>query len=152
MVHKRVQRPAAATIGFAADANGRGIVYAKIWATSVGARAAKTRLEPIVRVGFTAPLRPALQGREVAYAAVETIAKELLRLEIDSVELCVADSAIATDLAERRSVPAGLQLPYIALRCTLNRFSTFSVTTCDDGTARDLTARARAEILLDHAA
>ena len=152
MVQKRVQRTAVATVGYAVDAGGRGIVYAKIWANSVGAQADKSRLEPIVRVGFRSPVRPALRGREVAYAAVEAIARELLRGKVDAVELRVADAALAADLAERRAVPADLQMPYIALRCTLNRFATFSVIPCDDGTARDLTARARAEIMLDHAA
>ena len=151
MAHKRGQQTAIATVGFAADADGHGIVYAKIWSTQ-SVVPAKKRPESFVRVGFRTKARPALRGREVAYAAVETIAHEILRAKIDVVELCVLDESLATDLAERRNVPADLQLPYIALRCTLNRFASFSVVVCDNGTARDLTARARAELSLEHAA
>ena len=151
MANKRGQQRAIATVGFAADSSGHGIVYAKVWSTQSLVPATK-RAESFVRAGFRTIARPALRGREVAYAAVETIARELLRAKIDNVELCVLDENLATDLAERRNVPAGLQLPYIALRCTLNRFSSFSVVVCDNGTARDLTARARAELSLEHAA
>ena len=151
IMQKRIQRKALAIVGYAAGSDGRGLVYAKIW-SAADARTGTPKVEPVVRVGFRSPVRPALRGREIAYAAVEAVARELLQAKIDAVELRVADAQLATDLAERRAVPADLQLPYIALRCTLNRFASFSVVACNDGTARDLTARARAEIMLDSAA
>jgi hypothetical protein len=151
MAHKRGQHVAVATVGYAADADGRGIAYAKIWSTR-SAAPASSRPESLVRVGFRAVVRPALRGRELAYAALDTVARELLAAKIDVVELRLLDASLAADLAERRTVPVDLQMPYIALRCTLNRFASFAVVACDDGTARDLTARARAELSLEHAA
>jgi GNAT superfamily N-acetyltransferase len=151
MAHKRGQQTVVATVGYAADADGRGIAYAKIWSTQRAVPGAN-RSESFVRVGFRSVVRPALRGREIAYAALEAIARELIAAKIDVVELRLLDASLATDLAERRAVPTDLQMPYIALRCTLNRFASFSVVACDDGTARDLTARARAELSLEHAA
>ncbi len=151
MAQKRGQQTAVATVGYAADADGRGIAYAKIWSMPSVVSATK-RPESFVRVGFRSVVRPALRGREVAYAALDAIARELLAAKIDVVELRLLDASLAADLAERRAVPVDLQMPYIALRCTLNRFASSSVLACDDGTARDLTARARAELSLEHAA
>jgi hypothetical protein len=150
IMQKRISRTAVATIGYAADERGHGIAYAKIWSSDD--LASRPGAESIVRVGFHAPVRPALRGREAAYAAVEAVAAKLVAAKVAVAELRVADVQLAADLAQRRSVPADLQLPYIALRCTLNRLSSFSVVACDDGTARDLTARARAELMLEHAA
>jgi hypothetical protein len=149
-MQKRSPRTAVATIGYAADDRGHGIAYAKIWSTA--AEADRTRLESVTRVEFHVRVRPALRGREVAYAAVEAVAAKLVEAKVAIAELRVADAQLATDLEQRRAVPADLQLPYIALRCTLNRLASFSVVACDDGTARDLTARARAELMLDRAA
>jgi hypothetical protein len=151
MAHKRAERTAVVTVGYAADEGGRGVVYAKMW-SSTQARSLTSGSEPIVRVGFRTDVRPALRGREVAYAAVEAAARELLVAGVTTVEVRVADAQLASDLAERRSVPADLAIPYIALRCVLNRFASFSVVACDDGTARDLTARARADVSLHVAA
>jgi hypothetical protein len=151
MANKRGQQAAMATVGYAADADGHGIAYAKLWSTRRVVPAAN-QSESFVRVGFRSKVRPALRGREIAYAALEAVARELLAAKIDVVELRLLDASLATDLAERRNVPADLQMPYIALRCTLNRFASYSVVACDDGTARDLTARARAELSLEHAA
>jgi hypothetical protein len=96
--------------------------------------------------------RPALQGRDVAYAALGALATELLRRGVGSVALRTENAELVADLAERRAVPAALTVPYVKLRCTLNRFREASVTCGEDRATRDLTARARAEVCLNVAA
>ncbi|MBC5810082.1 MAG: hypothetical protein GIW95_04385, partial [Candidatus Eremiobacteraeota bacterium] len=107
---------------------------------------------PIVRVEFSCRPLPALRGRDVAYFALDAVLSELLRRNLDRIRLEIDDETLADDLAERRALPNALIVPYLRLRCALNRFREASVTRAGDAVGRDLSARARAEISLDVAA
>jgi hypothetical protein len=135
------------TVGFAAQADGAGVAYAALHRSAEsGGRGS------LVRVGFTCRPLPSLRGRDVAYAALGAVAAALLERGIRRVELALDDECLPVDLAERRSLPAALIVPYVALRCRLNRFQAVRVIPARDGVARDLTARARAEVSLHSAA
>jgi hypothetical protein len=135
---------ATATVGFAAGPAGSGVAYAAL----VGADGR----ESLVRVGFASPSRPALRGRDVAYAALEAVARALLARGVRRVEVRIDDLHLPVDLAERRALPPALEIPYVALRCALNRFACAEVVVATEPAARDLTARARAEASLGIAA
>jgi hypothetical protein len=141
------RRLAQVTVGFAAEAGGAGIAYAALHRSSEsGGRGS------LVRVGFTCRPLSSLLGRDVAYAALDAVAAVLLERGIRRVEFALDDERLPVDLAERRSLPGTLIVPYVALRCRLNRFQAVCVTAARDGAARDLTARARAEVSLHVAA
>ncbi|GAC1306101.1 MAG: hypothetical protein NVS2B3_08000 [Vulcanimicrobiaceae bacterium] len=105
-----------------------------------------------MRATFRCRPLSALGGRDVAYAALEALARVLLERDRRSVELRLDDVALVEDLGARRPVPQALTMPYVRLRCTLNRFREAKVVMAADRTTRDLTARARAEALFDIAA
>lgn len=130
------------TAGFAADER-HGVIYAMV---ESGGR------ESLVRVGFACRPLPVLQGRDVAYYALDALAVELLERGLDRVEFRIDDDHLPLDLAERRTVPGPLIVPYVALRCNLNRFAEATVRRASGGVGRDLSARARAEVSLDIAA
>jgi len=69
---------------------------------------------------------------------------------IECAEFAVADTDLVDDLRRHRDVPAPLVLPYVRLRCTLNRFHQSAVVQLLDDA--DLTQRARAEVALHTAA
>jgi hypothetical protein len=131
------------TVGFAAGNGGEGVAYAAL-------RAANGR-ESIVRVGFRCRPLAALRGRDIAYAALAAVAEDLLRRDLRDVAFRIDDSELPVDLAARRALPAALTVAYVALRCKLNRFRAATVAFAD-GAARDVTARARAEVSLNVAA
>jgi hypothetical protein len=133
--------PTVVVAGFAADVC-HGICYAKVGG---GGR------ETLVRVEFACRPLPLLRGRDVAYYALDALADELRRQGHDRIELRIDDEHLPEDLAERRAVPSPLIVPYVALRCKLNRFAQATVSPAR-GDARDLTARALAEVSLDVAA
>jgi hypothetical protein len=130
------------TAGFAAD-RGRGVVYAMVGSAG---------RQSLVRVGFGCRPLPVLFGRDVAYYAIDALLDELLQRGVDRVELRIEDEHLLADLAERRPVPNPLIVPYVRLRCKLNRFSAATVVRASDAAIRDLSARARAEASLDFAA
>ncbi len=146
MSRLRGDLPTRVTIGFAAPQEGGASV---VLATLHGAGG---RPESLVRVGFRCRPLLALHGRDVAYVALEAIAAELLRRGLRSASFSVANADLVADLADRRAVPATLTLPYVRLRCTLNRFAAVSVEAGDERSLHDLTARARAELCLTIAA
>lgn len=133
------------TVGFATEQRGHGVAYASI----LGADGSEGSL---IRVGFRCRPLPALLGRDVGYAALDAIASELLRRGFRAISLRVDDPRLAMDLAERRPLPGALTIPYVKVRCTLNRFREAMVVATADRTTRDLTARARAEASLNVAA
>jgi len=146
MSRSREDHPTQITIGFAApDDGGASVALARLHGDV-------RRPESLVRVGFRCRPLLALHGRDVAYIAVEAVAAELLRRGLRSAAFSVADADLVADLAGRRAVPASLTIPYVRLRCTLNRFAAVSVEAGDEGSLRDLTARARAEVCLSIAA
>jgi len=136
-------QPVVVTVGFAAGSGGEGVAYAALRGAD--------RPESIVRVGFRCRPLAALRGRDIAYAALAAVAEDLLRRDFRDVAFRIDDTELPVDLAARRAVPAALTVPYVALRCKLNRFRSASVT-CAEGASRDLTARARAEVSLNVAA
>jgi hypothetical protein len=137
-------RAVCVTIGFAARDDGAGVAYARLHEARNG--------ELVLREQFRCRPLPALRGRNVAYAALAAIVRRLLESGVRSARFEVADADLVADLAEHRAVPAPLTIPYVTLRCALNRFSEATVVLAAGAAARDLTARARAEALLEVAA
>ena len=62
--------------------------------------------------------------------------------------IALDDANLPLDVAERRSLPNALVVRYVALRCRINQFSEIAVVEAHDAVARDLSARARAEVTL----
>jgi hypothetical protein len=145
MSRQRMDRHVVVTVGFAARERGGGVAYAAVPGTGAAEGS-------VVRVGFPCRPLPALLGRDVAYAALTAVAETLLRQGAATVEFRTEDRNVPADLAERRALPPALTVPYVALRCKLNRFASATVATVSDRVTRDLTARARADALLDVAA
>lgn len=139
---RRDTPPIPVTAGFSAD-RGHGVVYAMVGSAG---------RQSLVRVGFACRPLPVLQGRDVAYYALDALLDELLQRGVDRVEVRVDDPQLVADLAERRAVPNPLIVPYVRVRCKLNRFAAAAVTRASGPVARDLAARARAEASLDVAA
>jgi hypothetical protein len=142
---KPTDRPVSISVGFAASDGGSGVAYATL-------RKADGTSGSLVRVGFRCRPLSALHGRDVAYQALIAVAKDALRRELGCIEMRVGDGEIALDIERRRSVPQALMIPYVVLRCALNRFREARVIAVEDETVRDLTARARAEVSLGVAA
>lgn len=145
MSRTRVDVRVVVTIGFAAAANGDGVAYAAVRGPA-GSEAA------LVRVAFRCRPAPALLGRDVAYAALAAVACDVRRRGLPAVEFRLDDAELCADLAERRTVPAPLVVPYVAVRCALNRFASARVVRSAERSVRDLTARARADVCLNVAA
>ncbi len=126
------RRSASATIGYAADERGRGIVYARL------------RVDGKVRV-----LRRGFHGvrtddaRAAGFAALAAIVPGLRRIS-DTIELAIDDADLVADLNARRELPVSLMLPYVRIRCALNSFESCRVTATR--APSDLAARARAEV------
>jgi hypothetical protein len=137
--------PISVTLGYAAGPEGDGVAYAALGAGS-------GRPESLVRVSFRCRPQAALLGRDVAYAALGAVAAELLERGIAAAVFRIAEASVPRDLDERRAVPSPLIVPYVTLRCALNRFASATVSHAVDRTIRDLTARARADASLTVAA
>jgi hypothetical protein len=133
-----------ATIGFAVRGDGEGVAYARLADLQKG--------EGLVRERFWCRPQPALRGRNVAYGALAAVARALLARGLRCVRFEIEDADLVRDLVERRALPGALTVPYITLRCALNRFSEATVAVAGEGVVRDLTARARAESSLNVAA
>ncbi len=135
--------PIAVTVAYAADAQGTGLAYALV-------RGAQR--ERVLRVPFRVRPVPGLGGRENGYAALRAVAAELRERGVKAVSLRVDDAELVRDIRERRDLPTVLTVPYVAVRCALNRFAFAEVALGDDERGRDLAARARAEVTLNLAA
>jgi hypothetical protein len=129
-----------AQLGYAADGLGQGVAYARLM-TRAGER--------LVRVAFRVQRFEGLGGREVGYAALTAIATMLRERGLERASFGLADDELIADCSDRRDVPPPLVLPYVRLRCALNRFAAYAL--CAGGD-RDLEARARAELVLHSAA
>jgi hypothetical protein len=140
MRRTREQRqPITVSLGFAARAEGDGVAYVRL--SGKGGAS-----ESPVRVIFRCRPLPALRGRDVAYAALQAVATACLERRVPAACFRLADGSLPIDLAERRALPVALMLPYVTLRCVLNRFAFATVARGDDAELRDLTARANAEV------
>jgi hypothetical protein len=133
----RVGRKARVELGFAADSFGSGIACARV---------VEAGRERTLRVPFTLRPMPALLGRDVAYAALTAVADEVRALDTSVAEFVVQDERLGLDLSLRRSLPGALSLPYVRLRCALNRFREATVTCRITPETTHLTDLARCEI------
>ncbi|MGR4064664.1 MAG: hypothetical protein ACLQPV_04375 [Vulcanimicrobiaceae bacterium] len=129
-----------AVLGFAADDEGCGVAYARLGASG----------EQLLRVPFRVRRYPGLGGREVGYAALAAVAGRLSDRGVSRVAFEMNDAELVSDVAERRSLPAPLILPYVGLRCSLNRLDAYALT-CGPG-SEELAQRARAEVSVHVAA
>jgi hypothetical protein len=144
MAHqKAAPTPLDVTVAYAADAYGAGLAYALVHGS---------QRDRALRVPFEARVVPGLGGREIGYAALLAIASELRGRGLNAVSFRVGDAALVRDIRERRDLPTVLTVPYVSVRCALNRFARAEVAFTDDERWRDLDARARADASLHLAA
>jgi hypothetical protein len=144
MQHQKVApSPTGVTVAYAADAQGAGVAYALVHGS---------QRDRVLRIPFEARIAPGLGGREIGYAALLAIASELRERGLLSVSFRIADSEFVRDIRERRDLPTVLTMPYVAVRCALNRFAFAEVAFSDDDRWRDLDARARADASIHLAA
>jgi hypothetical protein len=129
---------ASAELGYAADELGRGVAYLRL---AQGGQ--------IVRFDFSAPRLRALDAREVGYAALTAAAALLRKRGIVRVDFTLADEQLVDEVAQRRTVPQALVLPYVRLLCALNALDRCSLR---HAATDDLTSRARADVALHAAA
>jgi len=127
------KRPAPVTIGFAAGRHGHGVAYVKF-----GERA-----DALMRVPFSVSRLPALDGREISYAALTAALRVLLERGTSRLEIAMDDALLVEELQRRRDVPRALTLPYIQLGCLLNRLQDVTFAPC---AGADLSRRARSEV------
>ncbi|HTU70010.1 MAG TPA: hypothetical protein VMF11_06780 [Candidatus Baltobacteraceae bacterium] len=129
-----------AQLGYAADGLGEGIAYARL-TTRAGER--------LVRVAFRVPRRCGRDDRVIAYAALTAIASMLREHGLERASFALPDAELVADCHDRREVPPPLVIPYVRLRCALNRFAGYELRVAED---LDLEGRARAELVLHPAA
>jgi len=125
-----------ATIAFATGPGGYGIAYARV--------RRKNRSE-ILRAPFVCRGSADSDGRDAAYVATIAVLDRLAASGERGLALAIDDPRLVADLAERRTLPGALTLPYVRLRCALNRMHVSDVRPADPAAAADLAARARAE-------
>jgi hypothetical protein len=140
---KKPHRVVEISVGYGVDDAGRGVAYA-----TIPGRGAASPL----RVPFSVRRFRSLLGREVAYAALLAVAKPVRERIAGPVRFLIDDEALVRDLSERRPLPTALTMPYVALRCRLNRFATAHVVHAATSEIGDLRARALAEVSLHVAA
>ena len=126
-------------MGYAADADGFGIAYARL---VCGTRSR------VLRAQFRTERREEDQ-RAAGFAALVAISP-LLRKYASEIELQVDDAALIADLTEHRELPVTLLLAYVHARCALNAFGSARLVASTG--PNDLTARAQAEVSMRIAA
>ena len=130
-------RSADVAVGYAADRTGRGIAYAAI-ATGTG--------RAVTKIPFGALPLPALEGRELGYAAIAAVGAHLRSAGFTRVRLRLADEVVVDALNGHRDVPPALAMPYVKTRCVLHGFALARVERAEPIETHDLQARAHAEI------
>jgi len=133
-------KPIEAVLGYAADEQGKGLVYAQL----AGAQARR-----LVRAAFRVASPPPLNDRAIGYAALTAVARALSRRRISDLRFVLGDPQLVEEIATGRGVAETLSLAYVRLRCVLNSLARFTVSA---GPTDDLTQRARAEVALKLAA
>jgi hypothetical protein len=131
-----------AAMGFAAGAQGNGVVYVRL---------ALGGTPRVLRVPFRVKRYPALGEREIGYAALRAAGAVLRERGIERVRFVLDDEQLVRDLREHREVPAPLALAYVQARCALNQFKEYDIAANGAGNG-DLTARARSETAMHVAA
>ena len=138
MSYARRSRPAAdVAVGYAADNLGRGIAFASIaTGTSSG----------IVRIPFRATALPALEGRDVGYAAVAAISAHLKSRGFGRARVRIADGNVVADLSGNGQPPKALAMAYVKTRCLLHGLGSVRLEAAEPIEIRDLTKRAQTEL------
>jgi hypothetical protein len=144
MTNSRRFRPAAdVALGYAVGDSGNGIVYA---AVNRGTATAT------VRLSFSAPPLPGLEGRDVGYAAVAAVGAYLKARGFARVRLRLGDGRVVADLNGTASPPKPLAMAYVKIRCLLHGLGAARLEAGDSVDVRDLAMRAQAEVRLTAAA
>ncbi len=138
MQQRGAAEPVVVSVGFVSDEAGEGIAYGI---------ARRGFLETPFSVAFQAPMRPALEGRDIGYAALLAVGSYVRQRGVRNVVFSFPDARVANDLKQRADVPAALTLPYIELRCSLNRFEDAEVVPLSAADADAVVARAAAATL-----
>jgi hypothetical protein len=134
---RRFGRKAQVAVGYAADGTGSGVACARV---------VEGAWERSLRVPFAVRRLPALLGRDVAYAALTAVADEVRRSGVVEAEFMIDDERVAADVSQRRTLPGPLAMPYVRLRCTLNRFRLAAIHAASNPVTRDLAEAARTEL------
>lgn len=129
-----------ATVGYSADAQGRGVAYARL---------RSRRTQRLLRLEFRVGLRRPFPDRAAGYAALTAVARMLVRRGVRVAHFRLADAQFAEEVATGGGIGDALALPYVHLRCALNALTKFRVQVSPTD---DLTQRARAEVALNVAA
>lgn len=130
--------PVVVSVGLVSDEAGDGTAYGI---------ARRGFLETPFSISFQAQVRPALEGRDTSYAALLAVGSYVRRRGVRNVVIRFPDARVANDLKQRADVPAALTLPYIELRCSLNRFEDAEVVPLPAADAEAVVARAAAAAL-----
>jgi hypothetical protein len=130
-----------AMVGYAADRRGTGVAYVRL-RSGAGDR--------LLRVPFRVQRFAGLDQYEVGYAALTSVAAYLRDRGVARATFLLNDLRLVEDVQKRRDVPPPIELPYVRLCCTLNRFDSYHLRCSSDG--EDLAQRARAEVALHEAA
>jgi hypothetical protein len=129
-----------ASVGYSADAQGKGIAYARL----TGRRARQ-----LLRVTFRVAVPRPFPDRAIAYAALTAIARVLSKRGVREARFLLGDAEFVEEVATGRGIADALALSYVRLRCALNALVKFGVQTAPTD---DLTQRAQAEVALNVAA
>ena len=89
---------------------------------------------------------PALEGRELGYAAVAAVGAHLRGAGFTRVRLRLADELVVEDLNGRRPVPPALTMPYVKTRCILHGFALARVERAEPIETSDLQSRAHTDL------
>jgi hypothetical protein len=138
--HRGSEAVVEAVVGFAADASGTGLAYARLSGTRAGT---------VLRVGFRVVAPCGCRDRAIAYAALTALSRALAKRAILNVRFVLGDREFVDEVVTGRGVVETLAIPYVRLRCALNALMTFDVSA---GTTDELTQRAQAEVALNVAA
>ncbi len=133
-------RAVEAVVGYAADARGGGLAYARL---------TNAQSKRLLRVPFRLTAQRSQSDRAIGYAALTAVSQALRKRGVREACFVLGDSAFVQEIATGRGVEETLALPYVRLRCALNALEKFDVRA---GCADDLTQRARAEVALNVAA
>jgi hypothetical protein len=140
---RRARAAADVAVGYAAGDRGNGVAYAAVNNGSATV---------VVRLPFTAPPLPGLDGLECGYAALAAVGAMLKARGFGRVRVRVGDARIVGDLSGAGSPPKPLAMAYVKIRCALHSLGAVRLEVADAVEVRDLTARAQAEIGLSVAA
>jgi hypothetical protein len=139
----RIRAAADIALGYAVDERGAGIAYAAIYTGGAAS---------ILRLAFSVPRFPGLDGLEVGYAAVAVLAMHLKKRGVERVRIRIRDEHVAHDLSGIGAPPKSLAMLYVRARCLLRGLGSFRLESGESSELLDLTARAHAEVQLHVAA